>query len=96
MLAMFWRKPPTLKELGLDVVADSPYGIVGPRGMDGAVVKRLHDAFLHALDDPAMQAAMAQFDQIKDYMSPADYRAYARRLDAEQAAIVTQLGLKPQ
>jgi tripartite-type tricarboxylate transporter receptor subunit TctC len=87
---------PTLRELGLDVVADSPYGIVGPKGMSPAAVRRLHDAFLRALDDPATQAAMAQFDQVRDYLSPENYRAYARRLDAEQAAIVRQLGLKPQ
>ncbi len=89
-----WPQVPTLKELGLDVVVESPYGLVGPRGMDPAVVKRLHDAFLRALDDPATQTAMALFDQIKDYLGPADYAAYGRKLDAEQAAIVKQLGLE--
>ena len=43
---------PTAKELGYDVVSNSPYGIVGPRGMDPKIVKILHDAFKKALDDP--------------------------------------------
>ena len=30
---------PTAKELGYDVVSYSPYGIVGPKGMDPKVVK---------------------------------------------------------
>jgi tripartite-type tricarboxylate transporter receptor subunit TctC len=91
-----WPRVATLRELGLAVVVESPYGLVGPRGMDPAVVKRLHDAFLRALDDPATQTAMGQFDQVKDYLGPADYAAYGRKLDAEQAAIVRQLGLQAQ
>jgi tripartite-type tricarboxylate transporter receptor subunit TctC len=91
-----WPQVPTLRDRGLSVVVESPYGLVGPRAMDPAVVKRLHDAFLRALDEPATQAAMAQFDQIKDYLGPADYAAYGRKLDAEQAAIVKQLGLESQ
>ncbi|HVY89332.1 MAG TPA: tripartite tricarboxylate transporter substrate binding protein, partial [Hyphomonadaceae bacterium] len=36
---------PTVRELGLDVVVESPGGLVGPKGMDPAVVKILGDAF---------------------------------------------------
>src|SRR5574339_210795 len=39
-----WNAP-TAKELGIDIVSYSPYGIVGPKGMDPKVVKILHDAF---------------------------------------------------
>jgi tripartite-type tricarboxylate transporter receptor subunit TctC len=35
---------PTLVELGYQgMVVTSPYGLCGPRGMDPAVVKTLHD-----------------------------------------------------
>ena len=46
-----WNAP-TVKELGVDTVSNSPYGLVGPKGMPPQVVKVLHDAFKKALDDP--------------------------------------------
>ena len=36
-----WASVPTLKELGFGITAMSPYGLVGPRGMDPAVVKKM-------------------------------------------------------
>jgi len=40
-----WPNVPTLNELGFETLADSPFGIGGPKGMDPAVTRRLHDAF---------------------------------------------------
>src|SRR5690606_18522902 len=45
-----WPDIPTLTELGYDTVSDSPFGLIGPKGMDPAVVKKLDDAFKAALD----------------------------------------------
>lgn len=39
-----WNAP-TAMELGIDILAYSPFGIVGPKGMDPKVTKLLHDAF---------------------------------------------------
>lgn len=39
---------PTVKELGYDVVQDSPYGVVGPKGMPPEVVATLQEAFRKA------------------------------------------------
>ena len=44
---------PTLKELGLNLVQASPYGIGAPRGMEPALVKRIHDAFKQAMEMPS-------------------------------------------
>ena len=43
-----WPDAPTLKELGYPFVFDSPFGLAGPKGMDPAVVEKLHDAFKKA------------------------------------------------
>ena len=43
-----WPDTPTLKELGYPFVFDSPFGLAGPKGMDPAIVKKLHDAFKKA------------------------------------------------
>src|SRR5207253_1748699 len=58
---------PTAKELGYDVVSYSPYGIVGPKGMDPSVVKILHDAFKKALDDPENRKVLQSLDQVEWY-----------------------------
>ena len=45
-----WPEVPTAKELGYGVVSTSPYGLAGPKGMDPAVVQKLHDAFKKAME----------------------------------------------
>ena len=95
---------PTAKELGYDVVSYSPYGIVGPKGMDPKVVKILHDAFKKAMDDPEHQKVLQQLDQIYWYKSSEDYAKWARetyasgnapRSSARACSQARQLGLKP-
>jgi tripartite-type tricarboxylate transporter receptor subunit TctC len=54
---------PTAKDLGYNVVSTSPYGLVGPKGMDAAVVKTLRDAFRKAIDEPKHTEVLAQLNQ---------------------------------
>ena len=75
-----WPDVPTLKDLGYPIVSNSPYGLAGPRGMDPAVVKVLHDAFKKALDDPEYQKTLEKFDQEAFYLNSADYAALAKKI----------------
>jgi len=84
---------PTAKELGYDLVSYSPYGIVGPRGMDAAVVRALHDAFRKALDDPEHLKTLAQLDQVYWYRSSADYARWAAETLAAERATIERVGL---
>ena len=84
---------PTAKELGYDVVFDSPYGIAGPKGMDPKVVRILHDAFKKAMDDPEHQKVLQQLDQIYWYKSPEDYAKWAAETWVTERAKVERLGL---
>ena len=45
----------TLKEAGIDLEVNSPYGVCGPKGMDPAVVKKVHDAMKEALYSPKLR-----------------------------------------
>ena len=54
---------PTLKELGYPFVFDSPFGLAGPKGMDPGIVKKLHDAFKQAQDDPKAKAIQKRYDK---------------------------------
>ncbi len=49
-----WPAVPTLKEAGIGLVSNSPFGLAGPKGMDPKVVKILHDAFKKGMDEPSM------------------------------------------
>ena len=52
---------PTVKESGWDTITESPFGIGGPKGMDPAIVKVLHDGFRKTLEDPAVLATLDKF-----------------------------------
>lgn len=88
-----WPSVPTLKELGLGIVATSPYGLVGPRGVPAPIVQVLHDAFRAALFDPAHVAELAKYDQEPDYLGPEDYGRAMREAFAAERRAVERLGL---
>jgi tripartite-type tricarboxylate transporter receptor subunit TctC len=88
-----WPDVPTAKDLGYGVVSSSPYGIAGPKGMEPAVVKTLHDAFRKAMDDPKHLEVLAQLNQEVWYRSGDDYAAWARETFARDKALIERLGL---
>ena len=89
-----WPDVPILKEVGIDMVSNSPFGIGGPKGMDPAVVKVLHDAFKKALEDPEYVKTLEKFDQEPYYLGSADYAALAKKSIEEERAAVQRLKLK--
>lgn len=84
---------PTLKELGLPIVQASPYGIGGPKGMDAALVQRIHDAFKQAMEMPNHVEALAKYDQLLMHMSPQHYAKFAEDTFKREKALVEKLGL---
>ena len=87
-----WNAP-TAKELGLDIVSYSPYGIVGPKGMDPKIVKTLHDAFRKALDDPEHLKVLQQLDQVYWYKSSDEYAKWAAETFRSERATIERVGL---
>ena len=88
-----WPNVPTAKDLGYNVVSSSPYGLVGPKGMDPAVVKTLHDAFKKAMDDPEHQKVLDQLNQALWYRTGEEYRQWAAETFAKDKALIERLGL---
>ena len=88
-----WPNVPTAKDLGYNIVSTSPYGLVGPKGMDPAVMKTLHDAFRKAMDDPKHMELMAQLNQDIWYRSGDDYAKWARDQFAKDKSLIERLGL---
>jgi tripartite-type tricarboxylate transporter receptor subunit TctC len=87
-----WNAP-TAKELGIDIVSYSPYGIVAPRGLDPKITKYLHDAFKKALDDPEHLKVLAQLDQVYWYKSSEDYAKWAAETYKTERGTIERVGL---
>jgi tripartite-type tricarboxylate transporter receptor subunit TctC len=84
---------PTLKELGYDIVQNSPFGIGAPKGTPPDVVKKLHDAFKQAMEEPSYVASLGRYDMLPNYMSTADYAKFAQDTFGREKALIEKLGL---
>jgi tripartite-type tricarboxylate transporter receptor subunit TctC len=84
---------PTLKELGLDLVQNSPFGIGAPRGTPPDVVKKLHDAFKVVMEQESYKTALARYDMVPIYMSSEGYAKFAQETFTREKALVEKLGL---
>ena len=84
---------PTLKELGLDIVQNSPFGIGAPRGTPPDVVRKLHDGFKKAMEEPSYVQALARYDMLPIYMDSAHYAKFAQDTFTREKALVEKLGL---
>ncbi len=87
-----WNAP-TVKELGIDTVSDSPYGLVGPKGMPPQVVKALHDGFKAAMEEPEHLKTLQQLDQVYWYKSGEDYARWAAETFKAERATIERVGL---
>jgi tripartite-type tricarboxylate transporter receptor subunit TctC len=88
-----WPYAPTLKELGYGIVALSPYGLGGPRGLSPEVTRTLHDAFKTAMFHPAHIAEVAKYDQELAYLGSEDYAKFARTAYAKEKQWAEKFGL---
>lgn len=91
-----WPDAPTLKELGYDIVAYSPFGIAGPKGMDPKVVKILHDAFKKGMEEPSFKEILDKFYMVPFYLNSENYTKYAQELFLEEKENAEIIGLKKE
>ena len=61
--------------------------------MDPAIVKKMHDAFKKAYDEPKVAELYEKFDFVRRYLSTEDYNAFVPKLAAEEKAALEKLGL---
>jgi tripartite-type tricarboxylate transporter receptor subunit TctC len=87
-----WNAP-TVKELGIDTVSNSPYGLVGPKGLPLPVLRRLHDVFRMVMDDPEHLKILQQLDQVYWYKSGEDYAKWAAETLKAERATIERVGL---
>jgi tripartite-type tricarboxylate transporter receptor subunit TctC len=91
-----WPQVPTVKELGHDLVIESPIGLVAPKNLDAAIAARLHAAFRTAMDDPEYRRMLEEFDLHAHHRSPREYRAYAEAQVVKEKTMLHESGFKPE
>jgi tripartite-type tricarboxylate transporter receptor subunit TctC len=88
---------PTFAEQGLkDFSLDAWFGVIGPKNLPPAQVKRAHDAVVAAFNDPAVKEAMAKQGNSINIGTPEQAQAAFKRELARFAALVKKVGLEPQ
>ena len=87
---------PTAVERGIQHIARSPIGLVGPKGMDPAVVKTIHDAFKGALSDATYRRYLETYDLEDAYLSGADWHALAKQMWVDERKVLEELGMVPK
>lgn len=84
---------PTLLELGFGMSVTSPYGIVGPKGMEPEVVSILHRSLKKALDDELCQAIVRRWEMPNEYLGPPEYLSFAQERVLYERDMVRRLNL---
>ena len=88
---------PTFVEQGLPgYVIDAWFGVLGPKGMSPAAVKKVNDALVVAFNDPAVKEAMAKQGNTIAISTPEQAQKAFRSEMERFAALVKKVGIEPQ
>ena len=88
---------PTFVEQGLPgYLVDAWFGVLGPKGMTAADVKRVHTALVAAFADPLVKEAMAKQGNVIDISSSEFAQGYFKSELAKYAKLVKKAGIELQ
>ena len=88
---------PTFAEQGLPTyVIDAWFGVLGPKGMSAATVKKVNDALVQAFNDPAVKETMAKQGNTIAISTPEHAQRIFRSEMERFAALVKKVGIEPQ
>ena len=89
-----WPGTPTLRELGLDLVANAPMGLAAPHGLLPAVQLRLQAAFRSALQAASTQELLQRLNMEAAYLEGVAYAAVAQERYQTARAQLQRLGME--
>lgn len=85
---------PTFKELGYERMDNRGwFGILGPAGMDPAVVQRLSDSFVKALKDPGVIERIENLSLILDPLPAGEFAPVVKQDSAMWKSIIEEVGI---
>ena len=93
-----WPDLPTVAEAGLpEATSDGWFGLVGPAGVPGAIVTRLHGDIAKLLRDPKIREALARGGaEVPNDTSPATFGKLMQTEYERYVRLVKEAGLKTQ
>ena len=93
-----WPDLPTMAEAGLpEATSDGWFGLVGPAGVPGAIVTRLHGDIAKLLRDPKIREALARGGaEVPNDTSPATFGKLMQTEYERYVRLVKEAGLKAQ
>lgn len=83
----------TLREIGYDYALISGMGIVGPKGMDEAVVNKLEEAFTKAADEPGFSKLLNRLSLLRLHRNRAELNELLSKEYQMKKELITELGL---
>lgn len=84
---------PTLRESGVPFDVEVPFGLIGPKGMDSAVVAKLHDAFKKASETSEVQSLLKKYDVVHRYQNGESYRRTMEEIGQGMKPVIEALGI---
>ena len=88
---------PTIAEQGLTgYVVEAWFGVIGPKGMGAADVKRVHEALVAAFADPAVKETMAKQGNTIAISTSEFAQSYFRSEKEKYAKLVKKAGIELQ
>jgi tripartite-type tricarboxylate transporter receptor subunit TctC len=84
---------PTLKELGFNIVYEVVRGLMVPKGTAVPIRTKLAEACAKATGDPEFADAMKKQGTRVSFLGEKEYAAFLDKIDGENKAIMTDLGL---
>ena len=86
---------PTLAEQGYpDTTIDNWYGLLAPSKTPPAVIAKLHDAFVKAINDPVVKEKLIQSGAIPVADSPAEFGKFLKEEFDRWGKVVREKGIK--
>ena len=88
---------PTIAEQGSpNYVVEAWFGVLGPKGMSAADVKRVHEALVAAFNDPAVKEAMVKQGNTISISTSEVAQNYFRSEKEKYAKLVKKAGIELQ
>jgi putative tricarboxylic transport membrane protein len=85
---------PTLRELGVNFTMDTPIFVLGPKNMDPALIKTVHDYFAAAAEDESVNKILGPAGMEMRFFSLEEGLRLLKNEQTADEAIVEELGLK--
>ena len=85
---------PTFSEKGLQVPADSYWGVYAPSGTPAPILEKLSSHFAKALADPAVQKRLTELGYLTIANTAADHDRQYRAMVKQWIGVIDKAGIK--